>query len=193
MIHSKREASQSSQPTLPEAPPISIRPYLPADVSLHFEAVRESQAELAPWMPWCHPGYSLEDSRGWVESQLVAFRDGVEYEFVITGADNRLLGGCGLNHIDRANLRANLGYWVRSTCCGRGIAVAAVKLLVAWAFAQTDLVRLEVIASVENVASQRVAEKAGALREGVLRSRLQLHGRRHDAAGYSFGRRSPRD
>jgi ribosomal-protein-serine acetyltransferase len=34
--------------------------------------------------------------------------------------------------------------------------------------------------------SQRVAEKSGALREGVLRNRLLLHGKIHDAAMYSL-------
>ena len=172
--------------------PISIRPYLLTDVPLHFEAVLESQEELGPWMPWCHTGYAVDESRGWIESQLAAFQNRAEYEFVIAGADHRLLGGCGLNHIDRSNLGANLGYWVRSSCRGRGIAADAVRLLVDWAFSQTELFRLEIIASVENVASQRVAEKAGARREGVLRGRLQLHGRMHDAAVYSFVRSSPK-
>jgi len=50
------------------------------------------------------------------------------------------------------------------------------------------LVRLEVVVSVENAASLRVAEKAGAIREGVLRSRLLLHGRMHDAVMLAFVR-----
>ena len=66
-----------------------------------------------------------------------------------------------------------------------------MKLLVAWAFANTDFCRLEVIASVENVPSQRVAEKAGAVREGVLRSRIKVQDRMHDAVIYSFVRGRP--
>ena len=170
---------------------ISIRPYALDDIPRVFEATVESKEELGRWMPWCHANYSMDDSRQWVESQVAAFPRGTEYEFVITRLDNRLLGGCGINHLDRPNLRANLGYWVRSSDCRRGVAVAAVKLLVAWAFANTDFCRLEVIASVENVPSQRVAEKAGAVREGVLRSRIKVQDRMHDAVIYSFVRGRP--
>ena len=170
---------------------ISIRPYVLDDIPRLFEAAIESREELGRWLPWCHPGYSIKDSRQWVESQLADFPSGTQYSFVIVDAGNRLLGGCGLNYLDRPNLRANLGYWVRSSDCRRGVAVAAVKLLVAWAYANTDFCRLEVIASVENVPSQRVAEKAGAVREGVLRSRIKVQDRMHDAAIYSFVRVRP--
>jgi RimJ/RimL family protein N-acetyltransferase len=54
----------------------------------------------------------------------------------------------------------------------------------------TDLNRLEIVAAVENIPSQRVAEKAGAIREGIARSRLFLNGRFHDAAVFSFARGS---
>ena len=60
-------------------------------------------------------------------------------------------------------------------------ATEAVRQLLHWAAANTDFQRLEVLVSVENAPSLRVAEKSGAIREGVLRSRILLHGRFHDA------------
>src|SRR5450432_2472965 len=116
---------------------ISIRPLIQEDVIPHYEAVVESKNELSPWMPWCHPGYSIEDSRSWIESQISAFAGGAEYAFVIVDGEGRLLGGCGLNHLDRPNLRVNLGYWVRTSRAGCGIASQAVKKLVRWAFSNT--------------------------------------------------------
>lgn len=168
---------------------ISIRRYTLGDIPRLYEAVVESKEELGRWLPWCHPGYAYDDAQSWIESQLVATAGKVEYPFVITDAGQRFLGGCGLNLVDRPNLRANVGYWVRQSASRRGVATSAVKLLVNWAFAETEFVRLEVVAAVENRASQRVAEKAGAEHEGVLRSRLQLHCRLHDAVIYSFIRR----
>ena len=61
-----------------------------------------------------------------------------------------------------------------------------MKLARDWGFAQTDLVRLEVLIAVDNTASRRVAEKTGAVYEGTHRSRLLIHGTRHDAAMYAF-------
>jgi len=165
-----------------------IRPYRSDDASAVWEAVRESVAEIQPWMPWCHAEYSPEDSRSWLDAQVPAFTQGTAFEFAIVSADGRLLGGCGLNQIDTVNRRANLGYWVRSSATGRGVATAAVGLLRRWGFEHTDLLRLEVVIAVGNQASHRVAEKSGATREGVLRHRLLLHGAPHDATMFSFTR-----
>ena len=68
------------------------------------------------------------------------------------------------------------------------LATQAVKSLAAWAFANTDLIRLEIVVALGNAASLRVAEKAGARREGTLRKRLFFHGVAHDAAMFSLVR-----
>jgi ribosomal-protein-serine acetyltransferase len=169
--------------------PIRIRPYELNDASLVFEAALESLTELQPWMPWCHPGYSIEESRSWLETQVAAFENRTTFEFAIVCADGHYLGGCGLNQIDTANRRANLGYWVRSSSAGHGVATVAVRQLRDWGFRNTDLVRLEIVVAVGNAASHRVAEKTGAVPEGTLRSRLLLHGISHDATMYSLTRR----
>ena len=111
---------------------------------------------------------------------------------VIEGADGRFLGGCGLNRVDTMHRYANLGYWLRRTALRQGIATAAVRLLRDYAFARTILDRLEIIVAVQNTASQRVAERVGAVREGKLREALLLHGQRHDAVLYSLLRSDPR-
>ncbi len=170
---------------------LSIRPYALSDAAALFEAATESTAEVFPWLPWCHPGYELAEAQSWIEHQVQAFTRAEQFEFVIQSASGDFLGGCGVNLLDSVHLRANLGYWVRSSATGRGIAPAAARLAAKWAFANTDLVRLEIITSVQHARSQRVAEKAGAQREGVLRKRLLLHGVHHDAVVYSLLRPEP--
>ena len=167
---------------------VAIRPYRTDDAPVVFAAVQESFAELQPWMPWCHPGYAIYETRSWLELQVAAFRARTAFEFAFTAADGSYLGGGGLNQLDPPNRRANLGYWVRTAAVRRGVATAAVHQLRDWAFAQTDLIRLEIVIAVGNTASQRVAEKSGAIREGVLHRRLVLHGVAHDAAMFSFTR-----
>jgi RimJ/RimL family protein N-acetyltransferase len=164
---------------------VAIRPYTVEDAAAVFAAARESIAEMSPWMPWCHPDYSIEESRSWLEEQVPAFAAGTAFEFAIVSGAGSYLGGCGINQIDARNRRANLGYWVRSSATGRGVATAAARLACEWAVQHTDLVRLEIVVAVGNARSLRVAEKAGAVREGVLRSRLHLHGTPHDAVMFS--------
>ena len=159
--------------------------------SLHFFAVQRCSrviSEMMPWMPWCHPQYSYDESQSWIDTQVAAFTRHEAFAFGIFSDDGSYLGGCGLNQIDQGNRRANLGYWVRSTVTGRGVATAATRLLRDWGFENCDLIRLELVIAVGNLASQRVAEKAGAIREGILRNRLVLHGQPHDAVMFSFVR-----
>jgi ribosomal-protein-serine acetyltransferase len=167
---------------------IRIRPYRLNDAPFAWQAARESLAELQLWMPWAHPDYSIEETKSWLTTQVQAFQQGTNFEFAITSATGEYLGGCGLNQIDALNQRANLGYWVRSSATGKGIATAAVRLLREWGFAHTELMRLEVLIAVSNTASRRVAEKTGAAYEGTMRGRLRVHGTRHDAAMYAFVR-----
>ena len=167
---------------------IAIRPYRLDDAVALHEAAIESVWDVRPFMPWCRPDLTLDEGRRWIEAQVSAFAARKAFEFVILAPDGRFLGGCGLNQIDEENQRANLGYWVRSSATGRDVATMAVRQLVQWAFDNTTLVRLEVVVSTENAASLRVAEKSGALREGVLKKRLLLHGVWHDAVMLSFVR-----
>ena len=170
------------------APDVTLRPYAVADAPDICQAVHESLNELMPWMPWCHPDYSLHDSRTWLENQVKAFHAGTAFEFAIVSTDGRYLGGCGVNDIGQANRRGNVGYWVRTSEARRGVATAAVGLAYQWAMENTNLIRLEILIAVGNTASQRVAEKAGTVREGILRKRLVLHDEAHDAVMFSLVR-----
>ena len=167
---------------------VRIRPYEPSDAQALFEAARESTNDVFPWLEWCHAGYSMAEADTWIASRAALFASGQEYTFAIVADDGRYLGGCGLNQVNRLHRFANLGYWVRSSAAGRGIAPEAARQVTDFAFRETDLERLEIVCAVGNTRSQRVAERAGAMREGVLRRRLVLHGRSVDAVMFSFVR-----
>lgn len=88
------------------------------------------------------------------------------------------LNAIGIGHI---------GYWVARESRGRGVCTVALGRLCSFAFEELRLERLELVTDPENVASQRVAEKVGFRREGILRSHL-LHrdGRRRDSVMFSL-------
>jgi RimJ/RimL family protein N-acetyltransferase len=60
------------------------------------------------------------------------------------------------------------------------VGTAALRLLTEWGFTERGLVRLELMISVGNEASKIVAERAGYVREGVLRSLYVKEGVRED-------------
>ncbi|MBN1808052.1 MAG: GNAT family N-acetyltransferase [Planctomycetes bacterium] len=168
---------------------LRIRRYRADDVGALYDAAKASQAEIYRWLPWCPPGYSIDDSRTWVESRPEAWDAGVSYDFVVEDAGSgAFLGGGGLNRIDATNGCANLGYWVRTDAAGRGVATSAARLMMAFGFGDLALNRIEIIAAVDNAASRRVAEKTGAVFEGILHDRLVVGGKAVDAALYALTR-----
>jgi RimJ/RimL family protein N-acetyltransferase len=111
-----------------------------------------------------------------------------DVEFVIADAARaEPLGLVSLRIAERDPGLAAVGYWLRPEARGRGAATVAVQLVARWAFDELGVQRLELTTAPENLASQRVAERAGFTREGVLR-RLQAtkdNGRR-DAVMFSL-------
>ncbi len=108
---------------------VRIRRYCAEDIPLQFEAARESVNEMFAWMPWCHQNYSLEESAAFILSREAAWNQKTEFDFAILDVKtNRFLGGVGLNQFNQDHNFANLGYWVRSSNTGRGVATAAALL-----------------------------------------------------------------
>jgi ribosomal-protein-serine acetyltransferase len=168
---------------------VRLRPYLADDVEELYQAARESIAEVGQWLPWCYENYTRDESVNWIESRPQAWRDGVEYSFaIIDVASGRFVGGCGLNQFDYDRQRCNLGYWVRTSATRNGHATSAAQLLARWGAEVLHLERMEIVAAVGNIPSQRVAKKLGAMREGIARSRVRIRGVQHNAVIFSLVR-----
>ena len=148
----------------------TLRAPRPDDARAHCEAVLESLPEVSAWLEWAHDGYRVAESAAFIERAIAGRQSGEMYEFFIVDRDDRFLGGAGLNRVDTRFMKANLGYWVRTSAAGRGVAAAASGLLARYGFEQLGLQRIEIVAAVDNKASQRVAEKVGGHREGGTRA-----------------------
>jgi len=98
-----------------------------------------------------------------------------------------LAGEIALFYSEPNTGQAMIGYDLVPAWRGRGYASRAVRLLAAWAFERTGIVRLIAGTAPENVASQRVLESTGFRREGYQRSRLPgLAGTRIDDLLYAL-------
>jgi ribosomal-protein-serine acetyltransferase len=159
----------------------TVRPPTTVDASLHYEAVLESIGEAGKWLEWVHERYALDESQAWIERAIAARASGEMYEFFIFDDAGRFCGGCGLNRLDTRFLKANLGYWIRTSAAGRGVATTAARLVARYGFEVVGLQRIEIIAATNNLPSQRVMEKLGAVREGILRNGIRFRGRNIDA------------
>lgn len=167
-------------------PGIVIRPLATSDANALHTAVRASLASLSRWFPWAHPGYALADAESRIAHCVAARENGEEFAFGIFGADGELLGCTGLNQVNRAHRCANLGYWVGEAHRGRGVATNAAARVAAIGFGELGLVRIEIVTLADNLASQRVAGKLGAVREGRFRNRLVIDGQPQDGVVFSL-------
>jgi len=164
---------------------LEIRPLAVDEAELLYEAVHASAAAIGAWENWCTPDYGLIQARTFLELSLLQWHEARSFNFnVLERASGLIVGSVSINQIDAINRRGNVGYWTRTSHCGRGIAPLAVWSVARFGFREAGLVRLEIVAQQANSSSRRVAEKIGAQLECVARNRLLFRGRPQSAAVY---------
>jgi len=186
-------------PEPPSLDEIRIRALGADDAPALFAAVRDSLASLSYWFTWCSADYSLADAKARV-AQCAALweRDEGCVFGIFGGSDLALLGCVGLNDIRPDGRRdangkassANLGYWVGEAHRGHGVASTAAAMAAAYGFDILGLSRIEIATLPHNEASQRVAEKLGAVRDPGSRRSLDFQGENVDAVVYSLSAHS---
>jgi RimJ/RimL family protein N-acetyltransferase len=132
-------------------------------------------------------GYDERDGRAFIDGApgRRERRESIELA-VADAAGGRLLGAIGLV-MDRHDVeRAEVGYWVAPAARGAGVAGRALGLISPWALGPLGLRRLDLLASVSNAPSIRVAERCGYVREGTLRKAWFRGPEREDMALYSL-------
>lgn len=166
---------------------LCIRPFDHVDTAAFVDAVRESESTVGAWMPWCTAAYTAGDAQAWFDQCATRLDAAQAYDLGIFSGDGMtLLGGVGINQINRQHNLGNLGYWVRQTRQRQGVAVRAAQAMTRYGFDTLKLTRIEIVAAVDNLASRGVAEKAGATFEGIARNRLIVFGQPRAAAVYSL-------
>ena len=169
------------------ADPIVLRPILLEDLPELRAAIAESRDEVGPWLPYLLRGQEPAALREWFEAQARDRELGLAFHFaILSAADRALLGACGLTNLNRHHQFANVFYWVRTSATGQGAASAAARQLARFGFEGLGLQRVEIVVDVNNAASLRAAEKAGATREGVLRQRIRTGDKPCDAVMFSL-------
>ena len=161
-----------------------LRPLRDSDTPALLEACQDP--DVPRWTSVPSP-YRRADAEAFIAQQDLQRATGQGVTFAIADPDDDgLLGTIGVH--PRGEGRAEVGYWLAPWARGRGAMTSAVRLAAAWAFEALAVARVELMAHPENAASQRVAERAGFTREGVLRSYRERKGVREDYVVFSLVR-----
>ncbi len=154
-------------PLILETERLRLEPVGPEHAEGLWRATQASIRELRSWLTWAN-GPTMEATRTFAERSPALWREGREHPFVVV-EDGEIVGAVALHVPYPQRGMGELGYWVRTDRAGRGVCTEAARAAVEFGFEAIGLYRIELRAGVENLASQRVAEKLGFKREGLLR------------------------
>ena len=140
-----------------------LRLWEAADAPAVYEACQDN--DIARWTFVPSP-YTHQDAESFVGSARDAWAKRERASFAITDAQTgEVVGSCGIK-LDGES--GEIGYWVKRGTRQRGIATRACRLATEWALTDAGLTTIRLDAAVANQPSQRVAERCGYLREGVV-------------------------
>ena len=150
---------------------LALRPWREEDAPAVYDACQDT--EIQRWIPVIPRPYTMEDALAFVRG---------EAHSLAVAEEGTVVGSIAMR-VNEQSRTGHIGYW---WAWGRRITTRALRLLCRHGLEKLGLERLELITDPDNIGSQRVAEKVGFQREGVLRSHLlQSDGRRRDSLMFS--------
>src|SRR5688572_24252530 len=152
------------------------------------QALYEIHSDPAVMRYWSFPAWThLDQAHARVEFILGQRERGDVFVWALADIDNdRLVGSVALFALDVAQQRGEIGYSLRSDRQGQGVAAEALRAVLAFAFDELGLARIEADADPRNGPSCRLLERLGFVREGLLRERWRVNGEVCDTALYGL-------
>jgi RimJ/RimL family protein N-acetyltransferase len=142
---------------------IRLRPFKMSDVGDVTAACQDR--EISRWtdaVPW---PYTEDDARTWISTHEGLWERGEVAPFAIVGAvDGKFLGAVSLTFPE--DRLPGAGYWVAEWGRNLGVATGALLLVTEWGFGTLGLKSVSLATMLGNVASERVAQKAGYVLDG---------------------------
>jgi len=165
------EPSRVELPNELLGPRISLRPYREDDAQQLWEAVDESRAEIAEWLPWVAEYRSPADALPSVRRLAAQW---LTREDLVVGiferSTGRLLGGSGLVRNNWRIRNFEIGYWARTSAVGQGYITETVQVLTRFAFDVLQANRVHLRVDPRNTRSRAIPERLGFVYEGRLRN-----------------------
>jgi RimJ/RimL family protein N-acetyltransferase len=149
---------------------VTLRPWgEPGDVEAITAACNDRA--IAEFLDLIPSPYTENDAREYIAQTRQGWAEGGTTNFAITDTETgEPVGSLGVRWSEPDQGVVEVGYWVAPQARGRGLCTRAVRLASRWLIADHGMERVQLRADEQNVASRKVAEKAGFMQEGVLRS-----------------------
>jgi RimJ/RimL family protein N-acetyltransferase len=149
-----------------------LRPWRVTDAPALLAACQDP--EIIRWVTIPQP-YLSADADAFIAAAMTMWRDGTGAPFaIVESATDRLLGA--VTRFGPDGHQATVGLWLVPEGRGRGVGTRALRLVADWTFETTAVIRFDCFIMVGNEPSERMVERAGFQREGVLRAWDLHHG-----------------
>jgi RimJ/RimL family protein N-acetyltransferase len=156
-----------------------LRPWREDDVDALVQGCNDP--DVAHWIPTIPHPYTRDDALAFIRGEVRPEQHALAIELA-----GQVAGGIGMG-LNSHEYRATMGYWVAARARGQGVCTRALRLISRHAIEELELQRVDLVTDPDNLASQRVAEKVGFQREGVLRAHLRHpDGRIRDSVMFSL-------
>jgi len=132
-----------------------------SDIFVTLDGEREYMRE---WLPFVDNTNEVSDTIQAVQS-LVASEN---KQFTIRYKE-RLVGLIGFKDTDFVNRRTEIGYWLSESVQGKGVMTQSVKALLAYAFSELNMNRVQIRTAVDNIKSSNIPKRLGFQFEGTER------------------------
>ena len=151
----------------------------------NYALINSNRAYLKQWLTWVDNMQTLEDSKNYIATSIKKTEQQTDYGFVIKYKGN-IIGRIGIHFINAINKTGTIGYWIVEGFQGQGIMTNACKALIACAFNELNLNRIEIKCATQNVKSKAIPEKLHFKQEGIMRQAEFLNNAWTDLYLYSL-------
>lgn len=170
-------------PTL-ETPRLVLRQIVAEDLQSLFRMQSDPEVVRYFGRP---PDPSPEETKKRVDTIMTGVREGTSIRWALTLRDSgKFIGSGGFWKWDKGHRWAEIGYELAPAQWGKGLMPEAIAAMLRFGFERMELHRVEANLDPANVASRRVLEKLGFVREGVKRENWFYDGKFTDTAGYGL-------
>jgi RimJ/RimL family protein N-acetyltransferase len=129
----------------------------------------------------------LKDAKGWIRHAHRMERSVSSYHFVVQETDDDEVIGCiALKHLNFKDRNAEVGYWISGLHRRKGYGKEAMRLILTYAMRELKLHRIYAVVDATNIASVKLLESCGFVREGTWRKASMMDGILQDVYAYGI-------
>jgi ribosomal-protein-serine acetyltransferase len=149
------------------APNLALFESCLSDAAALYTLIDRHRPYLREWLPFIDYSHSVADTEAFL--RLVTDPGNMHEQVYTIRYQEQVAGIIGFKNIDRLNKKLEIGYWLGETYQRKGIMIRSCKALLAHAFNQLHMNRIQIKVGVGNHKSSSIPQKLGFTLEGIER------------------------